>query len=192
MARSLKVTVTSDPFIGDPPTAGEFYEAVGRYVRVWSHVENHFNSTLLLMLYHPASAVSDLGRIEDGLVSFKKRVDMWRRLVARVPHFQRIKKGATTFADRMTEANHDRNRALHRAWRGFTSADPLTVKASSWRRKKGELLVEEHQMSLPQLREMTERADALNTRLLPITLWVSASYPKPQASRKSSPPREEP
>lgn len=190
---SIKATLRSDPFLNDPLNAGELYEAVGRYIRVWSHLEEHFNSNLIVMLGHRAVAPlrNELKLDEDGPVSFKRKLKHWRRLWSNIPEFARFKTGALQFADQIGDANKDRNTLLHNAWQEFTNHDTLTVKSASWALRSGKLITATTSFGVADVRNMMQTADALNTRLLMFT-FVLAKTSRPIEAAGTPPPPETP
>jgi hypothetical protein len=196
MARSIQVTLKSDPFIDDPPRAGELYEAVGRYIRVWSHLEDHFSSVLISMLHHRmvVPLMDQLKLDKEGPVSFKRKLKLWRRLWCNVPAFVKFSDAALEFATAIGNANDDRNTLLHNAWQEFTDENALAVRSSSWLLRERKLTTRRVSFNLAQVQEMMADADALNTRLLSFMfLVIKTGQPLlPSEAVKPYPPKQPP
>jgi hypothetical protein len=74
---------------------------------------------------------------------------------------------------------------LHSSWQGFTSDEPLTMRVVQYNHRKSHIHGSEAFVSLPKLKLLTEGADELNTRLLPIEFFVHSLFERQTTERKS-------
>ena len=184
MAKSVRVTIKGEPFMGEPEGADAYYAALGRAIVLWGRFETHLDMALLAAANLPESA--DL-RPAEMPVGFSRRIKLWKRLFNNVPRLDHLRQAAFNWIEQAHHSNKDRQVIAHGHFAEFASDDPLTG-VFHFARHQGKMWVrEKYDVTLPQLESMAVQFDQLNNALLPVTLALANLNP-PIAKSKSPKP----
>ena len=185
MAKSVRVTIKSKPFMGEPEGADAYYAALGRAIVLWGRFETHLDMALLAAANLPES--TDL-RPPEMPVGFSRKIKLWKNLFNNVPRLGHLRQAAVRWIEQAHDSNKDRQIIAHGHFAEFASDDPLTG-IFHFARHQGETWVQEkYNVTLPQLENMAVQFDQLNNALLPITSALVNLNP-PLARPKSPKPK---
>lgn len=186
MTNSVTLRIRSTPFAHDPEGAAQFYEALGRAVFLWGRFDACFSMALLCIHNLPETAPF---REKELPIAWTKRSKYWRKAFNSIPRLAPFKRSAITFIDDVMEAVEDRHVLTHSNWDEMKIVDgQLKARARSMKPRKGDAEILEfrsYDVTLDTLAAIASTADALNTRLVPLTFFLVSLYPSPIAPRKS-------
>lgn len=127
--KSVKIVVRSDPFLGDPRQASDFYAELGRAIVLWGRFEMNICTMLWIILGLPGSAGLRPLLAHGFPKSFKKKRELWKRAFETMPILTELKDHALPFISRAAAAAKRRDAIVHSAWTEFVTAEPPACKA---------------------------------------------------------------
>src|SRR3990167_10998441 len=121
--RTIKVRLTSSPFMGDPTGAEAYYTALGRALVLWGRAESHFGYLLDCVCTAPPARHL---RPADMPPTLKQKAKLFRFILKRVPEFGHLKEPLRKIVTDLMNAAQDRHVIIHGHWNGTTRRKALS------------------------------------------------------------------
>ena len=147
-------------FLFDSPKTHEFYEAIGRNVVVWGRFEATMDDAILRIMHHRAA----LSAPQVVPTSFKKKIDLWKRLFKTEPMVQGCREDALKMASDALTLFKRRNELIHASIDSFT--DDAPAKALRFEHKQdGETYLHAFEVGTESLSKLLDDTRALYSAL---------------------------
>jgi hypothetical protein len=108
----------------DPPSAREFYEALGIATIAWGRLEGNFNHLFVMVL----NIADDPEISKRFYIKREKMAEVWNRAFAITPALAPYKDQARTVLEGIEELSDTRDIFAHALWGPFISHAPMTMK----------------------------------------------------------------
>jgi hypothetical protein len=157
--------VESVPFLGDPPHAKDFYEAMGRLIVVWGRFEHQLETCLRVLI----DVAKGYGIEQEMYVSFDRKAKIFQDLYRDVPPLSDQHGAAKSLMSDADSVGKQRNHFIHSNVNGWGDADPPFIKLRNYQYRKKVLYGLDIEAELSDINDLAAKADALNTDLASLT-----------------------
>jgi hypothetical protein len=182
----LPICVEQTPSPDDPGDADNYYRTLGVLMVAWGRLEGHFTFCLYTLLNFPKGSI--LGVNVKWM--FKVKVGNWRKAFEQFEELQSLKGDALSLAKDIQTAANERNDIVHCLWQRFTCTDPLAIEVltiKNMEEPKNGMWITRKPISIDELKELCDRINILNTRLLSFSQYLTqlraSQQPPPQGIR---------
>ena len=122
--------------------------------------------------------------------AWRKRADFWVKAFKSLPELAPIVPQAVPLMSDIVIAARDRGIFMHSMWGAFLPTDPLSIESISLRFEGDHMAAGNTAITLSTVERMTYEANTLNSRLVPISMFLGSVRPAPKNAQPALRPKE--